>query len=127
MFRLKELRLAAGLKRSELAKNLQINQNTLANYENETRQASYATLIRLANYFDESIDYLLGADVKDPDATAALVPLKSYVLSKQEKALIETYRSLNSKGKGRIAEYMGMLKDNDSFCGVQPEEESPEL
>ncbi len=126
MFRLKELRLAAGLKRSELAKNLQINQNTLANYENETRQASYATLIRLANYFDESIDYLLGADVKDPDA-ATLVPLKSYVLSKQEKALIETYRDLNSKGKGRIAEYAGMLKENESFCGVQPEEESPEL
>lgn len=37
MFRLKEMRLAAGLKRSELAKNLRINQNTLANYENETR------------------------------------------------------------------------------------------
>ena len=119
MFRLKEMRLAAGLKRSELAKNLRINQNTLANYENETREA---------DYFDESVDYLLGADMKDSAASDSVVPLKSYVLSKQEKALIDTYRSLNAKGKGRISEYAGMLKNSDAFGESTPiEDNSPEL
>ena len=128
MFRLKEMRLAAGLKRSELAKNLRINQNTLANYENETREAPYATLIRLADYFDESVDYLLGADMKDSAASDSVVPLKSYVLSKQEKALIDTYRSLNAKGKGRISEYAGMLKNSDAFGeSVSEEDNSHEL
>lgn len=37
-----------------------MNQNTLSRYENELRQADYKTLILFADYFDVSIDYLLG-------------------------------------------------------------------
>ena len=50
------------------------------------------------------------------------------LFSKQEKALIDTYRSLNAKGKGRISEYAGMLKNSDAFGESVPEEDnSPEL
>ena len=41
MFRLKELREENGLKRSELARDLKINAGTIANYENEIREAPY--------------------------------------------------------------------------------------
>lgn len=37
-----------------------MSQNTISRYENEVRQADYETLIRFADYFDVSIDYLLG-------------------------------------------------------------------
>ena len=50
MFILKELRTEHGLKRSELARETGINANTLANYEKGTRQASYETLILLADF-----------------------------------------------------------------------------
>ena len=60
MFRLKELREENGLKRSELARALNINAGTIANYENEIREAPYEYLVLFANYFDVSIDYLLG-------------------------------------------------------------------
>lgn len=39
---------------------LNMNQNTLSRYENEVRQADYETLIRFADYFGVSVDYLLG-------------------------------------------------------------------
>lgn len=36
-----------------------MTQNTISRYENGTREADYKTLIRFADYFDVSIDYLL--------------------------------------------------------------------
>ena len=35
-------------------------QNTISQYENEVRQADYETLIAFADFFDVSVDYLLG-------------------------------------------------------------------
>ena len=42
-----------------LALELNMNQNSISRYETGEREADYATLIRLASYFDVSIDYLL--------------------------------------------------------------------
>lgn len=42
--------------------DLHINQNTLSRYENLRREADYATLIMIADYFDVSLDYLMGRD-----------------------------------------------------------------
>jgi transcriptional regulator with XRE-family HTH domain len=39
--------------------DLGLNQNSISRYEREERQADYQTLIRFADYFDVSIDYLL--------------------------------------------------------------------
>lgn len=40
--------------------DLDMNQNSISRYENHEREADYATLIAFANYFNVSIDYLLG-------------------------------------------------------------------
>lgn len=58
--RLKELRESRGISQLKLAVDLSMNQNSISRYENGTREADYATLIRIADYFDVSIDYLLG-------------------------------------------------------------------
>ncbi len=39
---------------------MNMTQNTISRYENEVHQADYKTLIRFADYFNVSIDYLLG-------------------------------------------------------------------
>lgn len=39
---------------------LNMNQNTISRYETESREADYKTLILFADYFNVSIDYLLG-------------------------------------------------------------------
>ena len=36
-----------------------MNQNSISRYETGVRQADYATLIKFADYFNVSLDYLL--------------------------------------------------------------------
>ena len=57
--RLKDLRIKKGVSQLKLAMDLDMNQNSISRYENGKREADYATLIKLADYFDVSIDYLL--------------------------------------------------------------------
>ena len=64
-FRLKELRRRHGLSQLQLALKLDMNQNTISRYESLEREADYATLIKFADFFGVSIDYLLGrTDIK---------------------------------------------------------------
>lgn len=53
------LRIKKRLTQQRLSMELGINQNTLSRYETGQRQADYQTLIKIADYFDVSIDYLL--------------------------------------------------------------------
>ncbi len=57
--RLKELRKKRGISQLRLAMELGMNQNSISRYESGEREADYQTLIRLADYFNVSIDYLL--------------------------------------------------------------------
>ena len=57
--RLKQLREQKKISQLKLAMDLHMNQNSISRYENGEREADYATLIKLADYFNVSIDYLL--------------------------------------------------------------------
>ena len=60
MLRLKELREKRHMSQAFLGIELNMGQNTISQYETGIRQASYEALIAIADYFDVSIDYLLG-------------------------------------------------------------------
>ncbi|MBE6669393.1 MAG: helix-turn-helix transcriptional regulator [Ruminococcaceae bacterium] len=57
--RLKELRKSRKVSQLKLAMDLNMNQNSISRYETGEREADYTTLIKLADYFNVSIDYLL--------------------------------------------------------------------
>lgn len=57
--RLRELRRARNISQLKLSMDLQLNQNAISRYETGLREADYATLIKIADYFKVSIDYLL--------------------------------------------------------------------
>lgn len=59
-FRLKELRQKRKISQLKLALDLNMNQNSISRYENMEREADYETLIKFADYFNVSLDYLLG-------------------------------------------------------------------
>lgn len=59
-FRLKKLRKERNISQLKLALDLNMNQNSISRYENGEREADYATLIKFADYFGVSLDYLLG-------------------------------------------------------------------
>lgn len=64
--RLKEIREDKQLSQSEVAKLLNVKQNTYSQYETGKRQISIAMLVQLAEFYDVSVDYLLElTDVED--------------------------------------------------------------
>ena len=84
-FRLKELRKERKISQLKLALDLCMNQNTISRYENMERQADYKTLIQFADYFDVSIDYLLGrTDV--PEVNRGTVPEPTHLIKMAARA-----------------------------------------
>ncbi|HIX59704.1 MAG TPA: helix-turn-helix domain-containing protein [Candidatus Blautia gallistercoris] len=65
--RLQALREDADLTQRELGEYLHISQRAYAHYENGTRNIPVDMLIRLARYYNTSVDYLVGlTDQKEP-------------------------------------------------------------
>lgn len=58
--RLKKLRKEKNLLQSDLAVIFNVAQPTVGGWESGARAPGYDTLLAIANYFDVSIDYLLG-------------------------------------------------------------------
>ena len=57
---LKKIRKLKGITQKELAGILNISRSCISNYEAEKRQPDNDTIIRIADYFNVSVDYLLG-------------------------------------------------------------------
>ena len=57
--RLKELRKNKNISQLKLALDLNTNQNTISRYETGEREPGIMELIKIADYFDISVDYLL--------------------------------------------------------------------
>ncbi len=62
--RINELRTAFGWNQVVLSKKLGVSKQTVSNWENENIQPSVDALVRLADLFGVSTDYLLGRDHK---------------------------------------------------------------
>lgn len=65
MNRLRQLREEKGLLQKEVAQALNVDRTTYNKYEKGTSQPNYDMLIRIASFFDVSINYLLG--VPEPE------------------------------------------------------------
>ena len=59
LMRLREIRKAKKISQLKLAIDLDTSQNTISRYETGEREPGIAELIRIADYFNVSLDYLL--------------------------------------------------------------------
>ena len=57
--RLRQLREERNLTQLKVSMDLFLNQNSISRYESGAREASYDLLIRFADYYNVSIDYIL--------------------------------------------------------------------
>ena len=57
--RLKEIRKSKGISQLKMAMDLSTSQNTISRYETGEREPGIIELIKIADYFNISIDYLL--------------------------------------------------------------------
>lgn len=58
--RLKEIRKSSGKKQREVAESLDVKLRTYQGYEMKETEPSIKKLIALADYFDVTLDYLMG-------------------------------------------------------------------
>lgn len=83
--KLKEIRIAHNITQKKLALDLNYNQTLVSMWEHNTREPSNKALIDIANYFNVSIDELLGRNVISNEIQ----------LSTAQKCLIEKIKFLN--------------------------------
>lgn len=84
MLRLSELRAERGLSQRAMAKALNISQGTYNNWENSNTQPSIEQLIALANFFEVSVDYLIG----NTDELGGALPIP---LTKKQWLLLRSF------------------------------------
>ena len=58
--RLREIRKSRNVSQTKLAIDLNTTQNTISRWENGLREPGIEELIRIADYFGVTLDYLLG-------------------------------------------------------------------
>jgi len=65
--RLRDLRENNDLKQSDIANTLNTSQSTYSKYERGAREVPLDVLIKLADFYNTSVDYLLGrTNVREP-------------------------------------------------------------
>lgn len=96
---LKILREDAKVTQKQLADAVGVSQQSINKYENHNIEPDIETLIHIADYFNTSIDYLIGfSDIRrKPEAVAP------YDLNQDEAKIIDQYRKLTKKQKQCIA------------------------
>lgn len=79
--KLKSLRKSKHLSQEKLAQRLGITKSMVSAYETSMRMPSYEVLIRIARFFNVSIDYLLGAKENESISVTGLTARQKAILS----------------------------------------------
>src|SRR5690349_11663795 len=95
---LKSLRHESGLKQSELAEILEISEKSWSNYERGANEPDIETLLRIANYFDVSVDSMIGRDI----SMIAKELVSGNLKSKKRVSKNHPNRNLISNPKGNL-------------------------
>ena len=61
---IKKLRVARGLNQVEFAKNLGVSKQCVSNWENDNVMPSIEMLVKIADFFNVTTDYVLGRNDK---------------------------------------------------------------
>lgn len=98
---LKNLRNQRGISQQALAEVIGVSQQSINKYENHNIEPDIDTLIRIADYFETTVDYLIGH--------AEAERISPYDLSTAEMKLIDNYRMLSKKHRDLLSTIAGEL------------------
>lgn len=87
MLRIRELRVDCGLQQKQIAQDLHLSKQAYSNYELGQREPSIDMLLKLADYFGVTVDYLIGRD--DKAQAEPLKTKKSPALSEEDEAMLK--------------------------------------
>ncbi len=95
---LKKIRLLNNISQQQLAGVIGVTQQSVNKYENHSVEPDIEVIIKIADYFSVSIDYLVGrTDIKNIPEN-----FTEYFLSDEEKSVMNGYRKADKKEKDLI-------------------------
>lgn len=104
---LKLLRQEKKISQQKLADALGLSQQSINHYENHKIEPDIGTLIKLADFFDTSIDYIVG----HTEIVRRIEPTAAYHLNETEADLITRFRSLSPKQRACVSQVIETLLD----------------
>ena len=103
---LKRLRTKKGLTSEELCSKIGIKGGSYRNYERNDRKPDYDTLVKLADFYGVTTDYLLGR----PDAKPPEEPLDEFArkerLKSLEKVFMKKYLALTEEQRDKVLDFL---------------------
>lgn len=102
--RLKQLRLKKDWTQSQLGEKINVTKASISGYENDTRSPDKDTLVKLANLFGVSTDFLLGNDKFD---------IPPQVSAKQLTVAAHIDDDVSEEGMKEIMNFIDFIKQRD--------------
>ncbi len=99
MERLKQLRIKNNFTQAYIAKKLNMTRQGYANYENGVTQPPPDMLVKIANVYNCSVDYILKNNYKNNDSQ----------FSEQDKEIITQFNSLSEDNKNLFRIFLKVL------------------
>ena len=107
---LKELRNEKGLTQEELAQKLGIRCGTYCKWEQNRANASYEDLIKLADFYQVSVDYLIGHT--DDLGNVTVITTQENTFNKDERTLLAQFKKLTDIEKNLILKQISAWTEN---------------
>lgn len=109
MENLKALREEKGISQQKLADKINTNQQNIHRYEHGFYEPDIQTLKQLADFFETSIDYLVGyTDIRHKIET-----IQPFDLNDDEAILIEKYRQLSNNARSSVMIVINTFLEQD--------------
>ncbi len=104
---LKLLRRSRGISQQKLADALGISQQSVNQYENHSIEPDISTLTRMAEYFETTIDFIVGRTT----AQQIIEKTEAYYLNEDESDVMNRYRALTPKERRCVNVVLETLMD----------------
>ncbi|MBO5373185.1 MAG: helix-turn-helix transcriptional regulator [Lachnospiraceae bacterium] len=108
MNNLKQLRLQKALSQQALADRLDISQQSVYKYENQITEPNIDMLKVMADFFDVSVDYLIGHS----SCSHKVENVQETELNEDELSLIQKYRTLSPSSRTALQNLIHELLQN---------------
>ncbi|MBE7012304.1 MAG: helix-turn-helix transcriptional regulator [Ruminococcaceae bacterium] len=92
---IKKLRIDKGLSQQQLADIIGVSQQSINKYENHNVEPNIETLSLLADYFETSVDFIIGRT----EINRKIQEVEIYALNEEEKKVIDSFRQLDKSDR----------------------------
>ena len=122
MNKFKEARMRCGIAQKTVASKLNVSIQSVSNWENDSRSPSRENVIKMAEMYGVSIDYLLNKQAEDIQHAVDTQPVEIKKepitqdefsdLSEAERQLLKSFRRCSSVSRARVLAYAEGASDH---------------